>query len=394
MSALRLSVSLAAKDWRLFWADRRAALLAFLVPVILASAFGTLFQRAGGPATGQRLPLLVVCEDDSRFAAEVMTDLLASPRLQARPATADEIPRRLAARSPAVAVVLPAGFGRLAHWQPGRDTERPAVRILHHPTATAERLWAEGTVTEVVMRRLARQTWGDWVGGAAEVVLTPPFQIEGVTVSAGGVAHFNSYSHSFCGMTLQYLLFWGMESGLLFLRERRRGVWLRTRAAPVPLAAILAGKTLATTAVALLQVLVTFGFGYLAFGVRVTGSVIGFVLLCLAVCGLAAATGLVVAAVGGTEARARNVSILIILSVSMLGGLWMPSFLLPEWLSGTALSLPTAWAMRGLSGVTWEGLGLAAVWPCIAVVAAFTLVFFVFAVLRLDRSERLDRKGE
>ena len=59
---------------------------------------------------------------------------------------------------------------------------------------------------------------------------------------AGPHAGFNSYTHSFSGMTLQYLLFWGMESGLLLLRERQRGVWLRVRAAPVPLHAILLGK--------------------------------------------------------------------------------------------------------------------------------------------------------
>ncbi len=93
-------------------------------------------------------------------------------------------------------------------------------------------------------------------------------------------------------MTLQYLLFWGMESGLLFLRERRRGVWCRMRAAPVSLGCVLTAKALSTAAIALLQVLVTFAFGYLAFGVAVTGSFVGFVLLALTACGLAAATGL------------------------------------------------------------------------------------------------------
>ena len=95
----------------------------------------------------------------------------------------------------------------------------------------------------------------------------PPFQVEAATVSPHAAAQFNSYSHSFCGMTLQYLLFWGMESGLLLLRERQRGVWTRVRAAPVPLSCVIAGKALATAAIALLQVLVTFGFGYVAFGV-------------------------------------------------------------------------------------------------------------------------------
>jgi ABC-2 type transport system permease protein len=194
-------------------------------------------------------------------------------------------------------------------------------------------------------------------------------------------------------MTLQYLLFWGMESGLLLLRERRGGIWTRLRAAPVPLGAVLLGRALATAAVALLQVLVTFGFGHLVFGVTVGGSWVGFALLAVAVSGLAATTGLLVAAVGGTEARARSVCILAILGVSMVGGLWLPAFLLPGWVRDVAMSLPTTWAMRGLDAVTWQGLGLAAVLPAVAAVVAFAAAFLAVAAGRLAAAERRFRRG-
>ncbi|MBA4188875.1 MAG: hypothetical protein C0467_12835 [Planctomycetaceae bacterium] len=388
-----LMLTLAAKDWRLFWADRRAAVMCFVVPVLLASAFGMVFNRPTTNAATTRLPMLVVIEDDGPFTAQVAAELLSSLKTDAKVATRAEAEAALPDRHPAIAVVLPKGFERLKDWQPGNTSERPEVQILHHPAAGTERQWAEGVVTEVVMRRLARSKLDGFMGTQAEAAFATPFQVNATAVSTGGDAKFNSYSHSFCGMTLQYLLFWGMESGLLFLRERQRGVWKRTRAAPVSLGCVLAGKALATAAIAMLQVLVTFGFGYLMFGVSVTGSFIGFVLLALAACGLAAATGLLVAAIGGTEARARSVSILVILGISMIGGLWLPTFLLPEWVRDTALSLPTSWAMRGLGGVTWEGLGLRAVLPNVAMVTAFAAVFLAIAVLRLKSDERRLRQG-
>ena len=392
MSRFNLVLTLAAKDWRLFWADRRAAALCFVVPVVLASAFGLIFNRPTPDAAAPtKLPVLVVTEDDGPFTAQVAADLFASTRLDAKPATRTEAEAAVASSRPAVAVVLPAGFEKLRDWQPGQAA-RPELRVLHHPTAAAERQLAEGVISEVVMKRLAREKFGGLAQGKEEA-LAPPFQITATAATAKANARFNSYSHSFCGMTLQYLLFWGMESGLLFLRERRRGVWCRMRAAPVPLGCVLAAKTLATAAIALLQVLVTFGFGYLVFGVAVTGSFVGFVLLALAACGLAAATGLLVAAIGGTEARARSVSILVILGISMVGGLWVPSFLLPGWVRDTALSLPTAWAMRGLGGVTWQGLGLRAVLPSVLAVAAFTAAFLAVAAWRLRVAERNVRQG-
>ena len=60
--------------------------------------------------------------------------------------------------------------------------------------------------------------------------------------------------------------------------------------------------------VALAQVAVTFAVGWGCFGVTVTGSVVGFVVMALSAALLSAATGLLVAALGGNEGRARSVA--------------------------------------------------------------------------------------
>ncbi|HSQ58769.1 MAG TPA: hypothetical protein VLM40_23810 [Gemmata sp.] len=57
------------------------------------------------------------------------------------------------------------------------------------------------------------------------------------------------------------------------------------------------------------------------------------------------------------------------------------------------MSLQTSWAMRGLAGVTWEGLGFAAVLPSIAVVAAFAAAFLGIAIICLNRAENRIRRG-
>jgi ABC-2 type transport system permease protein len=386
---LSLILTLSAKDWRLFLADRRAVVLGFAVPILLASAFGIVFHRGPGSGSAPRLPLLIAVEDDSPFTRAVVADLLASPRVEAEVVPLDSIAGRVGDRRPGVAIVFPRGFGAVADWKPGSGGDRPEVQIRHNPLAASEGQWAEGVVSEVVMQRLARDRLAPWVGGDVSL----PFAVDTAMISGSCYEGFNSYTHSFCGMTLQYLLFWGMESGLLLLRERQRSLWLRLRAAPVPLGALLISKAVSTASIALLMVFVTFGFGSLVFGVSVTGSWLGFVLLAAASSGLAAATGLLVAALGGTEARARSLCILVILGVSMLGGLWLPSFVLPAWARDLALALPTTWAMRGLDGVTWQGRGILAVLPNVGVVAAFTALFLAVAAARLVFSEARRRRG-
>src|SRR5262249_34167625 len=145
---------------------------------------------------------------------------------------------------------------------------------------------------------------------------------------------------------------------------------------------------LATALVALAQFAATFAFGAAFFGVCITGSVLGFVLIALAAALLSAATGLLVAALGGNEGRARSVAILVILTLSLLGGLWLPAFLLPGWAQRLALALPTTWAARGLEGVTWQGMGLGEALHCAGVLAGFSAGFLAVAWWGLSRAER------
>jgi ABC-2 type transport system permease protein len=381
MTQLRLAWELARKDLLLFAADRRGMLLCFGVPIVLASVFGAIFHRPDDSAIRPRA--LVIAGDDSAFTRRIVAAVCASDRLQASTCDRATARRRLASESSGVVIVLPAGLGRLA----GR-TPLPRVELWHHPSSHLESRWVEGILTEVILREAAR----DWLAPLAKLApgtsLERPFTVERSAVPAGGALAAHAYSHSFCGMTLQYLLFWGMDSGLLLLRERRQGIWRRLRAAPVGRLTLLAGKALATALVALAQIVITFGFGAVCFGVTVNGSWAGFALMALAAAALSAATGLLVAAVGGTEGRARSVAILVILTLSLLGGLWLPAFLLPAWAQTLALALPTTWATRGLEGVTWQGMAFSAAWPCALILTGFSAAFLVIAWWRLSQEDR------
>ena len=381
-SQLRLIGRIALKDWKLFLSDRRAAFLCFAVPIVLASAFGLIFDRQGQRAGTGRLPLLVVVEGEDDFTRGIVDDLRKSENVDLRVvdrATAEaEVDRRNG-----VAVVFPTGFRG--------ERGGPGLELLHHPLSTIESQWAEGVVTEVVMIRAARQFLEPM--GIPASAMERPFALRRTPIPSQTSHPFNTYSHSFSGMTLQYLLFWGMECGLLLLRERQRGIWRRIQASPVPLTSALLGRALSTAMIALLQVLATFGFGHLVFGVAVTGSLLGFALLVVAVSVLAAGVGLLIAAVGGTEARARSIFIVVILAVSMLGGLWLPAFLLPRWAQEWSLTLPTSWAMRGFDGVTWQGESFAAVLPKLAAVMLFAVGFLLLAMVRFHCSEARRRRG-
>src|SRR5262249_50925454 len=110
MSRSSLVFTLVAKDWRLFWADRRAAVLSFAVPIILASAFGMIFHRPTTTTSAPtKLPVLIVVEDNGPFTSQIAVDLLASARLDAKTATRAEAAAAVKENRSTVAVVLPRG---------------------------------------------------------------------------------------------------------------------------------------------------------------------------------------------------------------------------------------------------------------------------------------------
>ncbi|MCS7022404.1 MAG: ABC transporter permease [Gemmataceae bacterium] len=385
--------ALLLKDWQLLWAERRAVLFSFVVPIVLASAFAMLFDRpAAQQDQGVRLPLWLVVEDSGPITEELVRHLLASPRLEVRQTDRAHAEAAVRQQRIGVALIIPEGFGQAAAqgarlWMQPSEQHRPQLIVLHGATAVTEKEWAAGVITEIVMKQLCLHHFGQWMP-KDQGNWQPPLQMIFQRLAPSPQAHFNVYTHSFCGMTLQYLLFWGMECGLMLLRERQGGAWRRLRALATPWKWIVVAKALITASMGSLQVLATFTFGWLVFGVTVEGSWLGFALLALTVCLLAAATGLLVAAWGEGETQARNLSILVILAASMLGGLWLPAFLLPQWVRDLTLVLPTAWAMNGLSAATWQGGSFVAVLPAIGVVFAFALLLLVLAVVRLHYLER------
>ena len=112
------------------------------------------------------------------------------------------------------------------------------------------------------------------------------------------------------------------------------------------------------------------------------GSFAGFVGVCAAFSLMTAAFGLMIAALGETVEATRGYSIMATLIMVMLGGAWVPTFVFPAWLRKLTVVVPTRWAVDGLDGMTWRGLGFSSAIAPIGVLLLFTLLFGVVAVMR------------
>ena len=368
--------ALVRKDLLTFLRDRRALVVSVLTPIIIAAFFGFLFGGDGGDAALSRIEVGTVDQDGSELSKAIVADLANDAALTAEPMSETQARQRVQTGKLRAAIVFPPGFGAEAPRALFRGAAKPALQIFYDPSQSLVRPIIEGLLTQHVMQHMTRTLF------SASGGLSVPFTLTNVAVSTG--PHYNSYAHSFAGMSVQFILFMGIDAGAGLLLMRQQGVWRRLRAAPLSRAVLLGSRVVGTTLIALLILAVVYLAAAIFFKVRIAGSVVGFVGVAVAFALLAATTGLMIAAIGRSVAAARGLSMFAVLILVMLGGAWVPAFVFPEWLRRVSLLVPTRWAVDGFDAMTWRGLPVEAALGPVAVMLGWAALFGLIAVWRFD----------
>ena len=368
--------ALVRKDIAMFLRDRRALLVNVLTPIVMAGFFGFLFAGPGsGGSPVSRMKVGVADLDNSALTKAVFESLNedASLDIQVLPeAEAQQLVRSGKLRA---AIVFPAGFESAATGALVGMGKMPDVKLFYDPSQSMIRPMVAGLLSQHVMQRLSRP---NFIGNSRPI----PFNVDNIAVTTG--PRYNSYAHAFAGMSIQFILFMGIDAGTALLLMRQDGMWRRLRAAPLSRAVLLGSRAVATTLIAMMILAVVYLVARLVFDVRIAGSVPGFAMVAGAFALLAATTGLMIAALGGSVGATRGVAMFSVLILVMLGGAWVPSFLFPEWLQHVTEFTPTRWAVDGLDGATWRGLPLQSAFLPTAILLGWSALFALIAVWRFD----------
>ncbi len=379
--------ALVRKDLVLYFSNRRSLVMSIIAPIVIAAFFGSLFG-SGGRASP--IPIAVVDLDHSAFSARLVAALHAEKSLDVQDMASPAAQAAVRKGDARVALTVPAGFGAAAPSAMVAGGAKPVIEVSYDPSQGVVLEMVRGLLSKHVMEVLGDTLMGGAApaasGASASHRFSLPFDTY-LTEATADLHPYNGYAHSFAGMGVQFILFMGVEVGIGLLLSRRLGLWKRLRAAPLS-RGLLLGATLtsgALTALALLFIIFAAAIAF--FGVRIDGSVTGFVGVGVAFAILTSSFGLLIAALGKTPEATRGLAIFVTIVMVMLGGAWVPSFIFPQWLQTATLAVPTRWAVDGLDAMTWRGQGLTAALPTIAALLAFSLAFALIAVWRFDWEE-------
>jgi ABC-2 type transport system permease protein len=165
------------------------------------------------------------------------------------------------------------------------------------------------------------------------------------------------------------------------VRNRESGIYKRRRATPLPASAVIAGRALVAVLTALAITAVLLAIGWAAYGATIpTSTAPAFVLDVIVGAAAFCCLGFAVASLIGNVDAAQPVVQAIVLPLSFISGVFIPTAVLPGWLADIGNVFPVEPLVAALlaaynpyttgSGLRWGDLAVVAAWGAAGLIIA------------------------
>lgn len=407
--------SLAFKDLQILWNDRGNLFMLFLLPLLFIVVFSGALSGIGKGDKDARIPLTVVDLDGGKSAKALLKDLDEAGGVRVELVERARAMERLNLAEIPRVLTLPENLS-----QDIAARRQTTLRLLVHPNADLEQTDAVRRAVEGVARsmsleiqlinaleqmrqmqsgvretsdafavdRMQKQARSQFERSQKEPLVSIEQRAPGQPseqekpLGTGDVA--------VPSMAVLFVFLTAQQTARSIYDEKKTGTFRRLLAAPIGQAALLAGKMLPNLIVGWIQSAVIFAFGIL--GLRLMGlppaslgtqplatvAVIALMALC------STALGVLIAAIAHTESQISGLSSLLLWGMGILGGAFIPLFILEQVLGPLPKVVPHYWANHALTNLMVRGLGLADVAVDMAALLGFTALFFVVGLWRFD----------
>jgi ABC-2 type transport system permease protein len=327
--------------FREFLRQPEAVFWTFGFPIVLTLALGIAFRNTGPEK------VVVAVEERGKSASDIFTALQASPDLKVSLLSPDEAARQLRIGKTTLLV------------QPGDDG---AYSYRFDPTRPESRL-ARLAVDDVLQRHKGR------VDSAA---------VRDEKVTEPGSRYVDYLLPGLLGMNMMGSGMWGLGFAVVDMRSKR--LLKRLAATPMRRSDFLLSFMVSRLAFLVVELAVLIGFGSLAFGVRLQGSVLSLAVVSLVGALSFSAIGLLVAARPTTIEGISGLMNFVMMPMWLLSGTFFSYSRFPDFAQPLIRILPLTALNDALRSVITEGAGLAANGSEIGILAVWCVVCFAVAV--------------
>lgn len=394
---MRQILAIIRKDVLLRFASPSEWLFFILLPILFTFVLGM-----GNYGSDGKVTLLVVNEAKNEISARMIEALKDAPGVRPEVVSRAEAEERFLARKASFWLYLPPDLTaerlmngeqvRLLLYQQPNNLRALAVQRAVQAAVGGESLPFEAAHEAVVLAeqygifaaeaerlqyfnvalQLARALW-----------LQTPDRLEVSRPSSAPVYDPRAQASAGQLITWVFIPLFGISALLAY--ERNTGTLPRVMTTPTPRAVFLLGTIGGQVLMALVQMGLLVGFGVLGLKLSWARDPLVLVLLLLTSALAAGAIGVFMGTWVRNEAQANNLSILMGMVMALLGGCWYPLEFFPAPVKTVVHVLPTTWALEGMVNYLTRGSTLRDLFPQLAVLTGFAVIFFALGFWRLKR---------
>lgn len=360
--------------------------LMFGMPLVFTFIFGSLLGEEGPAKT----KIAVVDEDRSNASAAFLIRLEKDESLSVQPFQLKEAERKLQEKQVSGIILIPEGYE-----QQIIDGSKTAIVFRHGPElaiAPTVKQQIQDVTAQTSVQIKAAQTWSRYSGDSnwrgfyekmSTVSESPSISVDSKTVSKSAeTKRMNNLSERAVGFSVMFVMITLMSVSGTILEARKTGVWQRMLATPAFKWEIMVGYMLSFFLIGWIQFAILMVAFSLLFGVQWgnwAGQIVLVSALLLSVVGL----GLFIAGLVRTTEQQAAMGNILIVSTSMLGGVYWPLDIVPDVMKKIAEFVPQTWAMKGFTELMARGGSVADIAGPVAVLLGFAAVFLAAGVSRV-----------
>jgi len=386
------------KEIKVRFASPSEWLFFFILPVIFTLI---LSATTGSGNSDGRILLPVVDQANTALSAQLLAELETSDSVRVQTVTLDQAQSKFDSRRYNAVLVLPAGFSadnkdKTVQFmqQPGstdaliaKQAVQSALQQLSSISDIAEKSVTEAEKVKPFASESERQAYCDLALQQAQTGLSDaPSRLTVIPgnydASAVDQIPYDPKANSSAGQMLTWVFIPLLGLSGTFAYERQTGTLRRLMTTPTKRSTFLFGTILAQVLAALAQMALLIGFGAFVMKVNWGQSPAALCVMLVASALAASAMGTMLGTFVKTEGQAMGLSIMLGMTMGLLGGCWYPLELFPAAVQTAVKVLPTTWAMNGLLEILLRGGGLVNVLPFAGVLLAFAALFFTIGIAR------------
>jgi ABC-2 type transport system permease protein len=381
------------KDLTLFFHDQRSVILTFLIPVILITLFAFAYGSIGAYNDhSEPVKLLVTDLDQTSSSKEIIYKIDSLEDIRTIVSDSTKSKELVIKGKYACGLIIYKGFQDSL--EAGNST---AVELVYDRSREME----IGILQQNLISILISSTSEIMIKNNIEKYLQELFpddeneisdDIFGTVIKNGrnreaikwtpivGIKNDTKLGliQAVAGTAILMLLFSVAGVGTSILEEKENGTINRLRYSPLKDSTILYSKMLFAFFISILQLTAMFLFAWLILNMDLSVNIPGLILMIIATSFAVSSLGIFLAAVAKTRQQAQNLSTIIILVMSAIGGSMIPLFIMPSILQKVALFSVNYWGIQGFYDLFWRVLPLEEILPKILILTgigiAMTLV--------------------